>query len=112
MLDHSRQVNPGQLFDTSKESIKTDLKILNIRNLLLNVVANKETPKKVKETAVKLLLRQGLIYGSGEDLILAAILQEEHSIDLREDMEYLCRQSEEIMTSSASKIESWETKDE
>ena len=61
---------------------------------------------------MRLILRYGLIYGSGEDLILAAILQEEHGIDLREELEYFCKQSEKFEGVAGDKITDFEFKNE
>ena len=69
---------------------------------LLNSVIQHQAPSSLANTAVRLLLRIGLTYGSGQDLILAADAASKLKVDLRADLDFLCQQGEKLLDPPSS----------
>ena len=55
---------------------------------------SEQADTEIRELAVKLLLRIGLVRASGEDLLRAALLQSKYKINITNELKYFCTQSE------------------
>ncbi len=62
--------------------------------MLLRVIASDQADDQLRQIAVKLLFRMGLIHANGEDLLHAAKIQLKFKINLTNELEFFCRQSE------------------
>ena len=58
------------------------------------VINSKTLDKELRGLAVRLILRIGLFTADGENLLRAAILQKKYKIDLTDELEFFCKQSE------------------
>ena len=94
MLSVAAPLEPGVHFSTDIKSFNDDLAHKNLRSVLLTSIECPASDAELRQLCVKLLLRIGLIRGSGEDLLHAALLQSKYKIDLTEELEYFCKQSE------------------
>lgn len=52
--------------------------------------------QEVKELAIKVLMRFGIVRASAEDLLLALQLQAKYKVDCASELEAFCKQSEEF----------------
>ena len=94
LLKAASSIEPSLHFDTSIESFMGDLAHQKLRNVLLSVVESKQADPELREIVVKLLLAVGLTRASGEDILRAAILQSNFKINITNEIEFLCKQSE------------------
>jgi len=73
LLHASQRIEIPRLFSLEPEGFRADLVHMQLRSVLRQVVA-KTSDEETRLCIVKLLLRQGLMRGSCEDLLLAAQL--------------------------------------
>ena len=69
MLEHARKIAPASKFSVTMNSLVDDMYNMSLNSTLLRIMDNLELSKELREASVRLLLRQGLIYGGGEELI-------------------------------------------
>ncbi len=94
MLKVSASLEPAQKFSQDVEAFKQDLGNQKLRDALLALIDCKNYDKDLKGLCIRLLLRIGLISANGENLLRAAILQKKYNIDLTDELEFFCKQSE------------------
>ena len=70
LLAASERISPQKLFSTEAKGFSDDLQYLQLRRVLVRTV--EQTDGELREMAIRLLLRWGLIRASSEDLLLAA----------------------------------------
>ncbi len=90
MLSLANALQPEDHFDTNMDSFKEDLANQKLRQVLLQAVESDQADTEIRELAVKLLLRIGLIRASGEDLLRAALLQSKYKINITNELQYFC----------------------
>ena len=94
MLKVASTLEPAQKFSQDVEAFKQDLVNQKLRDALLALIDSNPSDTELKGLCVRLLLRIGLITANGENLLRAAILQKTYKIDLTDELEFFCKQSE------------------
>ena len=87
-----------------------------MRSHLLEIARHELADKAMRTLAVRLLLRLGMAYGLAEDMLLAADLQAELSLDVTYDLMPLLEKSEKMRkyvppSKPGQEGESWQKKD-
>ena len=100
MISSLKRCEPGSKFQNDDKGLIDGLYLTQLRNLLVGVIEDDQSTAFLKDQCIRLLLYVGLVYASGQDLIYVAFAQKEHKIDLRADLEYLCKQSEKLRAPS------------
>ena len=78
-----------------KTDLANDMKLKQLRELLIFVARN-SGDKDVKTLAVRLILRLGYIFGTAQDLLMAADLQKELRLDISWELMPLLGSSEKL----------------
>ena len=91
---YTRSAEPKDMFNTKIDGFMQDLWLKKLRAFLVKTISSKKSQGELRELCVRLLLRIGLISGNPEDLLLATKYQFEFKIDISDELEYLCKQSE------------------
>ena len=72
--------------------MRSDLLCMKLRVVLLKFI--EQADSEGRELAVRLLLRQGLIRGSAEELLISAQLSQKFRVDISSEIESFCKDSE------------------
>ena len=97
LLEQTRGVTLGyQKNNADTKSLAEDVRLKQLRALLIEVVNNNQADQDLKTSAVRLMLRLGYIFGSAQDLLMAADLQETLCLDISWDLMPLLDKSEKL----------------